>query len=92
VFRSLDNTSNVVRWSLDLRWQHPDLPDGAFGLKRPIVMTRGGQPPAAAAGGSSSSSGIDWGNWADIDKKTGKKTGSAEGLAAVDQAAGEGEV
>jgi hypothetical protein len=72
--RSLDNTSNVVRWSLDLRWQHPHLPDGAFGLKRPILMASSGGGPEQ----------LDWAGWADVDKKS----GSSEGLAAVDQVAG----
>jgi hypothetical protein len=72
--RSLDNTSNLVRWSIDLRWQNPALPDGAFGLKRPIVM----------AAGDDAGHIIDWAGWADVDKKS----GSAEGLKAVDQVAG----
>lgn len=28
-----------MRWSLDLRWQNPDQPSGAFGLKQLIPMT-----------------------------------------------------
>ena len=26
--RSLNNTSNKIRWSFDLRWQRPDQPNG----------------------------------------------------------------
>jgi len=36
--RSLPNTSDGIRWSLDLRWQKPDLPNGFYGLKDNIVM------------------------------------------------------
>jgi hypothetical protein len=28
VDRSLDNLSSEIRWSLDLRWQHPEKPAG----------------------------------------------------------------
>ena len=37
-FLSLPNISNQVRWSLDLRWQRPNDPDGLWGLKKPILM------------------------------------------------------
>ena len=30
---SLENWSNQVRWSLDLRWQDPNKPNGFHGLK-----------------------------------------------------------
>ena len=63
-----------MRWSLDLRWQNPSLPDGAFGLKRPIIMSRAGQEQLE----------IDWAGWADVDKKS----GSADGLKDVDAIAG----
>jgi len=36
--RSLNNLSDEIRWSLDLRWQNPDLPNGYFGLKDCILM------------------------------------------------------
>uniref|UniRef100_A0A383WF13 Fe2OG dioxygenase domain-containing protein n=1 Tax=Tetradesmus obliquus TaxID=3088 RepID=A0A383WF13_TETOB len=61
--RSLDNTSDRIRWSLDLRWQHPDLPDGAYGLKRSIRMTDPADPSYV----------IPWAGWADVDKKTGQQ-------------------
>jgi hypothetical protein len=63
--RSLENTSSSIRWSLDLRWQHPDLPDGAYGLKRAIRMTAPGDPGYV----------IPWQGWADVDKKTGAAAG-----------------
>ena len=31
--RSLPNNSNGIRWSLDLRWQKPDEPNGFSGIK-----------------------------------------------------------
>ena len=30
---SLENISDKIRWSLDLRWQRPDKPNGFYGLK-----------------------------------------------------------
>ena len=30
---SLENVSDKIRWSLDLRWQRPDKPNGFYGLK-----------------------------------------------------------
>jgi len=41
--RSLCNTSSEIRWSMDLRWQRADVPDGFYGLKAPIEMRREGQ-------------------------------------------------
>lgn len=66
--RSLENTSSGIRWSLDLRWQHPDLPDGAYGLKRAIRMTAPGDPGYV----------IPWEGWADVDKKTGAVVGQQQ--------------
>ena len=36
--RSLENYSDKVRWSLDLRWQRPDEPNNFFGLKDCILL------------------------------------------------------
>jgi len=36
--QSLENLSNNIRWSVDLRWQRPDEPCGFFGDKKPILM------------------------------------------------------
>ena len=44
VYRSLDNRSNQIRWSLDLRWQRPDLPNGFYGLKDCITMAKSDDP------------------------------------------------
>lgn len=30
---SLENFSDKIRWSMDLRWQRPDKPNGFYGLK-----------------------------------------------------------
>ena len=35
---SLNNVSNEIRWSLDLRWQRPDNPVGFYGLKEGVMM------------------------------------------------------
>ncbi|XP_006814546.1 uncharacterized protein LOC100368117 [Saccoglossus kowalevskii] len=41
---SLENYSNDIRWSLDLRWQRPDLPNGFYGLKDNVLMRTSDNP------------------------------------------------
>ncbi|XP_076463677.1 phytanoyl-CoA dioxygenase domain-containing protein 1-like [Babylonia areolata] len=36
--RSLPNLSDQIRWSLDLRWQRPNLPVGFYDLKEGVLM------------------------------------------------------
>ena len=36
--------SNDVRWSLDLRWQRTQDPDGLWGLKKPVVLRKKDDP------------------------------------------------
>ncbi|CAF1597011.1 unnamed protein product [Adineta ricciae] len=38
--RSTENFSEKIRWSLDLRWQKPDEPNGFYGLKENILMAK----------------------------------------------------
>jgi hypothetical protein len=78
--RSLENTSSSIRWSLDLRWQHPDQPDGAYGLKRAIRMTAPGDPGYV----------IPWEGWADVDKKTGAAAGKQQQGSKVNNANSDG--
>eukprot|EP00775_Hariotina_reticulata_P001908 gene1908-2241_t len=61
--RSLDNLSSDIRWSLDLRWQHPEKPAGAFGVKGVIRMTNSGNPGYQ----------IPWEGWSSIDKRSGSE-------------------
>ena len=42
--RSLENHSDRVRWSVDLRWQRPDEPTGWEGYLDLMEMRRGGDP------------------------------------------------
>ena len=42
--RSLPNTSEGVRWSLDLRWQRTGEPNGFEGIKENLELIRGGMP------------------------------------------------
>ena len=42
--RSLENHSDEVRWSVDFRYQHPELPTGQEGIVEPIVMRVDGRP------------------------------------------------
>ncbi|CAH1232779.1 Hypp506 [Branchiostoma lanceolatum] len=42
--RSLENNTDQIRWSLDLRWQHPDKPCGFEGIKDVIPMRSAKNP------------------------------------------------
>ena len=42
--RSLENFSDKIRWSLDLRWQKPYLPNGFYGLKKSVPMRKADDP------------------------------------------------
>jgi len=56
--RSLENFSKNIRWSLDLRWQRPDLPNGFYGLKDSILMRNSKNPNHV----------IDWQSWGQINR------------------------
>lgn len=58
-----------------MRWQDAAAPEGNFGLKPAILLAKAGDPADFV---------IDWACWSHLDKKS----GSADGLKAVDQAAG----
>ena len=36
--RSLENRSDKIRWSLDLRWQDPNKPTGFYDMKECVLM------------------------------------------------------
>ncbi|XP_078484605.1 uncharacterized protein LOC100178123 [Ciona intestinalis] len=42
--QSLENLSDIIRWSLDLRWQRPDKPNGFYGIKDCVVMRKKDDP------------------------------------------------
>ena len=42
--RSLENYSDKVRWTLDLRWQDPKKKTGFYDLKECIVMRKADDP------------------------------------------------
>nr|XP_054757893.1 uncharacterized protein LOC129264043 [Lytechinus pictus] len=42
--RSLTNLSHNIRWSLDLRWQRPDKPNGFYGIKDCVMMRKEDDP------------------------------------------------
>ena len=42
--RSLENYSDKIRWSLDLRWQDPNKPTGFYDLKKCVVMRKEDKP------------------------------------------------
>ncbi len=52
--RSLENRSDKVRWSVDLRWQDPKLPSGDQGGAGVIVMRKASDPSFT----------VDWDAWA----------------------------
>ena len=57
--RSLENYSDKVRWSLDLRWQIPNKPNGFYGLKECVIMRKADDPNYQ----------IDWENFATLDRQ-----------------------
>ena len=59
--RSLPNYSDGIRWSLDLRWQRLDRPNGFGSIKPSVLMKSAGQ----AYNGS-----VQWGEWAVQDRAT----------------------
>ena len=61
--RSLENFSDKIRWSIDLRWQDPKKPSGFEGIKDPILM-RTEQGPNYQ---------IDWEEFATTDRNTAQK-------------------
>ncbi|XP_076801270.1 uncharacterized protein LOC143445823 [Clavelina lepadiformis] len=42
--QSLENRSEIIRWSLDLRWQRPDKDNGFYGLKKSVLMKTSKNP------------------------------------------------
>jgi len=57
--RSMPNITDGVRWSLDLRWQRGQEPNGFHGLKDSILMAPGSKPYDGN---------VDWGDWAAEDR------------------------
>jgi len=57
--RSLPNKSKGIRWSVDLRWQNPNQPNGFFGAKDSIVMAKANDPSFQP----------DWTNWMKLDRQ-----------------------
>jgi len=56
--RSLENFSDKIRWSMDLRWQRPDKPNGFYGLKESIILRTSKDPTYA----------VDWAEFASRDR------------------------
>jgi len=61
--RSLENFSQGVRWSLDLRWQRGDEPNGFHGLKDSLLMV-----PANSAVVHEGEYPVCWDGWAEADR------------------------
>jgi hypothetical protein len=57
--RSLSNVSEIIRWSLDLRWQSPTLTNGFWGLKESILMRKASDPAYKP----------DWSTWSMEDRQ-----------------------
>ncbi|KAJ7374243.1 hypothetical protein OS493_007322 [Desmophyllum pertusum] len=56
--RSLENFSDKIRWSMDLRWQNPDKPNGFYGLKENILLRTSTDPNYT----------VDWAEFASRDR------------------------
>lgn len=56
--RSTENYSRNIRWSLDLRWQKPNEPNGFYGLKDSILMAKSDDPDFKP----------DWEEWSKINR------------------------
>ncbi|XP_078491713.1 uncharacterized protein LOC144742356 [Ciona intestinalis] len=56
--QSLENRSEIIRWSLDLRWHDPKKPNGFYGLKNSVVMRKADDPDYK----------IDWSEMSGVDR------------------------
>jgi|SRR5579883_537081 len=59
--RSTENYSDIVRWSIDLRWQRPGELSGMEGIKEPILMRTARDPNYR----------IDWEEWGSQSRQVG---------------------
>jgi hypothetical protein len=66
--RSLPNVDDHIRWSLDLRWQHPQGEAGFYGIKDPILMTKADDPTFKP----------NWANWAGVERTAAQMAALAE--------------
>ena len=65
---SLNNLSNDIRWSLDLRWQRPDKPVGFYDMKQGIMLRSEANPMSE----------IDWDKFNNVDRHKEAVTGTVE--------------
>uniref|UniRef100_H2ZMW8 Phytanoyl-CoA dioxygenase n=1 Tax=Ciona savignyi TaxID=51511 RepID=H2ZMW8_CIOSA len=56
--QSLENRSDIIRWSLDLRWHDPAKENGFYGLKKSVLMRKADDPDYK----------IDWDEFAGVDR------------------------
>lgn len=73
--RSLENYSENIRWSLDLRWQDPAKDNGFYGLKPNIPLRMQGQPNYTP----------DWTKWANTSRTELQKAAATTSVKEVDQ-------
>ncbi|KAI8502573.1 hypothetical protein Bbelb_192750 [Branchiostoma belcheri] len=73
--RSLPNKTDNIRWSLDLRWQHPDKPSGFWGKRKPVLMRTARDPMYAVPQG-------EWDKFFNADR--GSELESSTGLSGKD--------
>ncbi|XP_046340454.2 phytanoyl-CoA dioxygenase domain-containing protein 1-like [Haliotis rufescens] len=67
--RSLPNLSNVIRWSMDLRWQDSSKPVGFYGLKEGLLMRDPSKPNHK----------IDWSPFVAVDRSVTSKQACNKG-------------
>ncbi|MFI5202310.1 MAG: phytanoyl-CoA dioxygenase family protein [Candidatus Kapaibacterium sp.] len=66
--RSTENFSNIIRWSIDLRWQRPGEPSGMESIKESILMRTANDPNYQP----------DWKEWAARSRQVGLQDVLAE--------------
>ncbi len=66
--RSTENYSDIIRWSIDLRWQRPGELSGMEGIKEPILMRTAADPNYKP----------DWEEWASRSRQVGLRDVLAE--------------
>jgi hypothetical protein len=72
LYFSLPNVTKQTRWSLDLRWQNPNLPNGFYNMKDCVLMRNKDNPNLV----------VDWDKFEGIDRHVLQKK-SVEDMADV---------
>ncbi len=74
--RSTENNSDIIRWSIDLRWQRPGEPSGQEGIKEPILIRTANDPNYKP----------NWKAWGSVSRQVGMKDVLVEQARPVNEA------